>query len=641
MPISKIIDSTDAVQLIRDGDVIASSGYGGHGVPEQLLVSIEQRFLDGAGPHGLTLVYAGGQGDAAGKGLNHLGHEGLLKRVIGGHYGLMPKIARLAIDEKIEAYNFPEGVIVHLYRDIGGGSPGILSKIGLSTFVDPRQEGGKVNASATEDLVELMQIGGEDWLFYKAFPIDVALIRGTTADSEGNITMEREALSLETLSLAIAAKTSGGTVLCQVERVAEAGSLDSRNVHIPGVLVDAVVVAESANHMQTYGTQYSAAMSGEIRIPQWDLERLSLDERKAIGRRAAMELAADTLVNLGVGLPDVVGGVVGEEKIQDLVTLAIDPGVFGGVPQGGLDFGAAVNHQAVIDHAAAFDFINGGGLDTVFLGVGQVDGFGNVNVSRFSNRLAGCGGFINLTQRTHNVVFLTTFSSGGLETEVTSGGITILTEGRVAKFVEAVEQITFSGGLARDRGQHVLYVTERCVFQLGERGLDLIEVAPGIDVQSQILDLLPFDVEVGDDVAISDKALYEEQNIGLRGRMLDTHIEDRLTYDAVSNTVFMDFAGMHVRSLGDVEDIIAAVDALLEPLAHRVNGVINYDRFQLDEDVVDAYADAVEYVSSRYYLDVTRHTTSGFLRLKLARELEARDLTPSIIDSLDMDDIPS
>lgn len=388
MPISKMVTAADAVSVIRDGDIVASSGWGGHGVAEAVLAAIEQRYLTRESPTDLTLVWAGGQGDGADRGLNHLGHEGLLRCTIGGHYGLVPKIERLAIDEKIEAYNLPEGVLVHLYRNIASGSPGVLSTVGIGTFVDPRIEGGKVNKSAVEDIVEVTHRGSEDWLFYRGFPIDVAIIRGTTADPLGNITTEKEAVSLEILQLAMAARASGGYVICQVERVAEAGSLDSRDVRVPGILVDAVVVSEPEQHTQSWDTVYNPAMSGEIRIPTESLDPLSLDGRTVIARRAAMELRADDVVNVGLGLPELVGRVAGEEGIHDLVTFTIDTGVIGGVPMSGFDFGAAVNREALVDHASSFDFIDGGGLSTVFLGVAECDAFGNVNVSRFGNRLA-------------------------------------------------------------------------------------------------------------------------------------------------------------------------------------------------------------------------------------------------------------
>ncbi|GMQ93275.1 MAG: acyl CoA:acetate/3-ketoacid CoA transferase [Acidimicrobiia bacterium] len=627
MTISKIVSAADAVSVIRDGDVVASSGWGGHGVAEAILIAIEQRFLRDHAPTNLTLVWAGGQGDSADRGLNHLGHEALLKRTIGGHYGLVPKIEQLAIDEKIEAYNLPEGVLVHLYRNIASGSPGVMSTVGIGTFVDPRIEGGKVNKSAVEDVVELTRRGDEDWLFYQGFPVDIAIIRGTTADPLGNVTTEKEAVSLEVLHLAMAAKASGGYVICQVERVAEAGSLDSRDVRVPGILVDAVVVAEPEHHTQSWNTVYNPAMSGELRIPTQLLDHLPINARTVVARRAAMELNADDVVNVGLGLPELVGRVAGEEDVHDLVTFTIDTGVIGGVPMSGFDFGAAVNREALVDHASSFDFIDGGGLNTVFLGVAECDGSGDVNVSRFGNRLAGCGGAINLTQRTQNVVFLTTFSSGGLEVSITDGTLEIVTEGRVGKFIERVGQITFRADVANARGQNIMYITERCVFALGPRGLSLTEVAPGVDIDRDILSQLPFAPTV-ENPQVMDLSIFRSERMDLRRRMLELNIRDRLTYDRARNTVFMDYSGLHVRTQDDVVEILEAVDALLGPIGHRVKSVVNYDRFHLDEVVVDAYADAVKYVQETYYLDgeVIRHTTNAFTRLKLDRELAKRDI---------------
>ncbi|MDK1019532.1 MAG: CoA-transferase [Actinomycetota bacterium] len=627
MTISKIVPAVDAVSVIRDGDVVASSGWLGHGVAEAVLSAIEDRFLTHGAPTNLTLVWAGGQGDRADRGLNHLGHEGLLLRTIGGHYGLVPKIEQLAIDEKIEAYNLPEGIIVHLYRNIASGGPGVLSTVGIGTFVDPRIEGGKVNDSAVEDIVELTRHEDEDWLFYRGFPVDVAIIRGTTADPLGNITTEKEAISLEILHLAMAAKASGGYVICQVERIAEAGSLDSRDVRVPGILVDAVVVAEPDQHTQSWNTVYNPAMSGELRIPSETLDPLPLDERTVIARRAALELSADDIVNVGLGLPELVGRIAGEERIHDLVTFTIDTGVIGGIPLSGSDFGAAVNREALLDHASSFDFIDGGGLTTVFLGVAECDGSGNVNVSRFGNRLAGCGGSINLTQRTQNVIFLTTFSSGGLEVSVMDGALEIVKEGRFGKFTEQVGQITFSADVAKAKGQNIMYITERCVFVLGPRGLTLTEVAPGVDIDRDILSRLPF-APVVETPRVMDRSLFMRKRMGLRRLMLELNIHDRLTYDHARNTVFMDYSGLHVRTPEDVIEIREAVDALLGPIGHRVKAVVNYDRFHLDEDVVDAYADAVQYVQNTYYIDgeVIRHTTNAFTRLKLDRELAKRRL---------------
>ena len=632
MSFKKVISAQDAIAIVQDEDVLATSGYGGNGTPDQLLVALEKRFLETRSPENLTLVFAGGQGDGKQKGLNHLGHEGLLKRVIGGHYGLIPEIEKLAVDNKIEAYNIPEGVITHLYRDIAAGKPGTLSGVGLGTFVDPREEGGKVNEITTEDIVELVELGGTQSLFYKAFPINVAFIRGTTADPDGNVTMEKESLLLENLSMAIAAKNSGGYVICQVERIAQEGSLDSRRVKIPGVMVDCVVVAESQHHMQTYGTQYNPAYSGEVRIPLQTLDPLVLDEKKVIARRAALELAPNSVINLGIGLPDCVGTVAGEEKVQDLITLTVDPGVIGGVPMGGLDFGAAVNCQAVIDHGSQFDFIDGGGLDAAYLGMAEVDRAGNVNASRFGRRLAGCGGFINISQNSRKVIFLSTFSSSGLEIEIADGRVRVLKEGKFFKFVDHVGQITFSGKYAVERKQDVLYVTERCVFRLSDSGLELTEVAPGIDIERDIIHKMPFVPRVNDPVEM-DASIFRPEPMGLRGRFLDIHIDDRISYDAAKNTVFLNFAGMRVRNEADLAAIKEAVDGVLEPLGKRVYSIVNYERFVADDDIMDKYMDLVKYVEEKYYISVSRHTNSGFLRLKLGKELGKRKVSSKIYET--------
>lgn len=632
MRLKKIIDVEDAVAIIRDGDVVASSGYGGNGTPDELFVALEERFVRTGSPRDLTLVFAGGQGDGVDKGLSHLGHEGLVRRVIGGHFGLMPSIERLIVEDRIEAYNFPEGVITHLYRDIAAGKPGTLSRVGLGTFVDPRHGGARMNARTTEELVRVVDVDGEEYLFFRAFPIGVALIRGTTADPDGNVTMERESLALENLALALAARNSRGVALCQVERIAGEGTLDPRAVRIPGILVDCVIVARPEHHMQTYGTAYNPAYSGEVRIPLKTLAPMPLDERKVIARRAAMELAPNSVINVGVGSPDTVARIAGEERIQDLITLTVDPGVIGGVPMGGLDFGAAVNYQALIDHCSGFDFIDGGGLDTAFLGFGECDGAGNVNASRFGARAPGCGGFINLSQNSKKVVFLGPFSGGGLKTSIAAGRLTIEQEGKHRKFVADVSQVTFSGQQAAKREQEILYVTERCVFRLDGDALRLAEVAPGIDVERDVLRLLPFRPRV-DSPALMDAAIFDPAPMRLRERMLDIHIDDRLSYDPETNTVFMNYAGMRVRTEADIRSILEAVDRLLAPLGRRVISIVNYDRFTVDDDVTSAYMDAVRYVEERYYVKVTRYTNSGFLRLKLGKELENRRLSSRVFQS--------
>ncbi|MDP3823302.1 MAG: CoA-transferase [Burkholderiales bacterium] len=629
--LKKIVDAAAAVAVIHDGDTVASAGYGGNGTPDQLFVALEQRFLETATPRDLTLVFATGQGDMKEKGLNRLAHEGLVKCVVGGYFGLSPRLERLVVENRIQAYNLPEGVLTQLYRDIGAGKPGTLSRVGLGTYIDPRQDGGKMNPRTTDDIVRLMQIDGEEFLFYRSFPIHVALIRGTTADPDGNITAERESLALENLALAIAARSSGGIVLAQVERIAAEGSLDARQVKVPGVLVDCVVLAEPEHHMQTYGTHFNPAFSGELRVPQKLVRAVELNDRKIIARRALLELTPNSVINVGVGsVPDQVPLVAGEERIQDLITLTVDPGVIGGVPMSGPDFGAAINYQAVIDHASAFDFIDGGGLDAAFLGFGECDARGNVNASRFGSRIPGCGGFIDISQNAKKLVFVGTFSSGGFELTIEGGRLRIVKEGKFPKFVEAIGQTTFSAAYAQQRRQAVLYVTERCVFRLGPQGLTLTELAPGIDLERDVLAHLPFMPSI-DGPRTMDGAIFGTALMGLRERMLDTHIEDRMSYDAPSNTVYLDFAGMRIRNAADIKTVVDAVDRLLGPLGQRVNSIVNYERFSCDDETFDQYMDAVEYVERTYYLSVKRYTSGAFLRHRLGSELAKRQITAGVL----------
>ncbi len=521
-PLTKLMTAADAVKLIKAGDTVAMGGFVGIGVAEELVLALEALFLDATDlrpeaerPRDLSLLFAAGQGDRKDRGVNHLAHAGLVRRVIGGHWALVPKLQRMALDNEIEAYNLPQGVIIHLYRDSAAGKPGHVSRIGLGTFVDPRFGGGKLNARTVDDLVLPMKLGDEDFLFYKTIPIDVAIIRGTTADEDGNITMEKEALTLETLSIAMAAHNAGGIVLAQVERIAARGTLNPRQVKVPGVLVDAIVLGTPEHHAQTFGTAYSAAYAAEMRVPDGDAESISLGVRKVIARRAAMELRPHGVVNLGIGMPEGVACVAAEEGLTDLITLTAEPGVIGGVPAGGLNFGAVVNAQAIIDEPYQFDFYDGGGLDLAILGMAQADAEGNVNVSRFGSHLAGAGGFINISQSARKVVFAGTFSPGAADIEVRDGGLAIGQDGDARKFLAEVEQRTFSGAQALARGQEVIYVTERCVFRLTAAGLALTEVAPGVDLERDILARMDFRPLVAGPV-LMDARLFRTEPMGLR-----------------------------------------------------------------------------------------------------------------------------
>ena len=517
MAMASVMSAAEAVeQFIKNGDTLAAGGFAnGLMHPEEILIAIEQSFISKGAPENLTLLYASGQGDGKERGLNHLGREGLVSKVIGGHWGLLPKLQQLAVNNKIAAYNLPQGVISHMFRDIAAGKPGVITHVGLETFVDPRLEGGKLNDKAKEagDLVELICINGEDKLLYKSIPVDVAVIRATYADNRGNCTFEKEGVYAEAVAMAQAAKNSDGKVIVQVERIVTYGTLDSRKVRLPGIFVDALVVAAPEHHMQTFGTYYNPALSGEIRIPLDSLKSLPMGDRKIIARRAAMELFEGAIVNLGIGIPEGVASVAAEEEIGGIV-LTTEAGTIGGVPAYGLDFGAAFNADCVLDQPTQFDFYDGGGLDIAFLGLAQMDGFGNINVSKFGSKIAGCGGFINITQNAKKVVYCGMFTAGGLQVAAADGTLSILSEGIVKKFLSHVEQITFSAAYAKSRRQSVLYVTERAVFELTPEGVALREIAPGINLEKDILALMDFR-PIMDDVRQMDERIFSDCRMGL------------------------------------------------------------------------------------------------------------------------------
>jgi propionate CoA-transferase len=512
---NKVVSAAEAVAVIQSGDTIATGGFVGIGFAEQLTIALEERFLATGSPRNLGLLYAAGQGDGKGRGLNHLGHEGMVGKVIGGHWGLVPTLQKLAVENKIIAYNLPQGVISTMFRDIAAQKPRTISSVGLGTFVDPRKGGGKINAATTEDLVELIHFDGEEYLAYKTQPVNIALIRGTTADPSGNVSMEKEALTLEVLAIAMAARNSGGKVIVQVERIAENGSLNPRNVKIPGIFVDYVVVSEPDNHWQTFAERYNPAYSSEIKIPVHSIPLMEMGPRKIIARRAAFELQAGDIVNLGIGMPEGVSSVVNEEGVLDQIVLTAEPGVIGGIPAGGLSFGAAINTEALIDQPYQFDFYDGGGLDITFLGMAQADLHGNVNVSKFGNKLAGAGGFINISQNASTVIFLGTFTAGGLQIDIQNKQLRIAQEGKSRKFVQGeVEHVTFSGTYACKRGQKVLYITERCVFNLTEKGLELTEIAPGVDLQKDILEQMNFRPIMNRTPRLMDNRIFQDEPMG-------------------------------------------------------------------------------------------------------------------------------
>jgi len=507
----KLLQAKDAVQFIKNNDTVAIGGGGaGHAVPDNILKALGESYLESGSPQGLTVIHPCGIGEGDWRGLNHLAHEGLIKTIIGGFWGNAPKMVELAIKNKLKGYNLPQGVLSHLMRAIASGKPGVLTHVGLHTFVDPRIEGGKINEITTEDIVEVVTISGKEYLFYKSMPIDVAIIRGTSIDSEGNLTMEEEVGFFAMLSIAQAAKVNGGIVIAQVKKV-NWGHCDPGAVKVPGVFIDYVVQAPEQE--MTFFSRFDPSLV-KRNIP-YNPDELTFDGiKRIISRRAALELKKGYFVNIGYGISDGVPIVAQLEKINDHIIFMIEQGAIAGIPTTGLNFGAMYSPTAILDDGYQFDFFQGGGLDIAFLGFAQIDQFGNINSSRFGNVITGCGGSIDISQNAKHTVYCGSFAVKS-EQIINEEGIKVTHPGKFKKFVKQVQQISFSGKYAVEKKQKVLYVTERAVFQLATKGLELVEIAPGIDLQKDVLDMMEFEPIISPDLKTTSKKVFEDGLLGL------------------------------------------------------------------------------------------------------------------------------
>lgn len=516
---SKVVSAEYAVSLIKDNMTLGIGGFVGSGVPEELLIGLKERYEKEQSPKDLTLFHCAAVGDGKSRGANHLGAEGLSKKLICAHIGLEPELNKLVVENKIAAYMIPQGVTAHLLRAISGKKPGVLTHVGLKTYADPRLEGCKANQAAIdsgEEVVSLIDIDGKDYLLYKSFPIDICFIKGSIGDTQGNISLEKEAVFSDQLEMANATRNSGGIVIAQVEQLVEAGTLKAADVKVHGFMVDYVVIGKKENNLQVWVSEdYRPELSGEHKIPLDEIEPMKLNHRKVCGRRGALELKKNCLINLGIGIPDAVAAVAAEEGLSNDITLSIESGALGGVPVGGIGIGATVNPESIYKQPDIFDVYDGGGIDITFLGAAEIDAQGNVNVSKFGGKVVGPGGFINISQNSKKVCFTGTFTARGLKTEMKDGKLIIANEGSEVKFKNEIEQVTFSAEYASETGQEVLYITERAVFKLTEKGIMLTEIAPGIDIEKDILPYMEFKPLIADEIKLMDERIFIDKPMGL------------------------------------------------------------------------------------------------------------------------------
>lgn len=519
----EVITAEEAVRSIQDDSTLAIIAMTQVSASTAILKEIERSFFEEGHPKNLTYLHTCGQA-SVGKpgGMQYIAHEGLLKRVIGGHWGQSSNMMELITENKIEAFNLPQGQMANMFHSMAMREPGKLSKVGLGTYIDPRIEGGKMNQKAKDsgyDTVAVVEVDGEEYIQYKPIPIDTLLIRGTYADENGNISTKREAMVLEILPAVMATKRWGGQVICQVESIVKNGSIRPKDVVVPGVLVDKVVVCANPHedHRQTYSWYYDPSYSGEVQAPEAALEPLPNDMRKIISRRAMAELVPDQIINIGTGIPNEnIGPIIAEENLADIVTVTVESGIYGGVPAGTIDFGISRNAQALIAHDRQFELYNGTGIDYTFMGAGELDQYGNVNATKMGPKAPGAGGFIDITATAKNIIFCSTFTGGGLKTSFSEDGIRIEQEGRFQKLVQEVQQISYNGKIALERGQNMLYITERAIFKLTKEGVMLIEVAKGVDIQKDILDQMEFTPLIAEHLAYTSTDFYKDGVCGLR-----------------------------------------------------------------------------------------------------------------------------
>lgn len=526
----KIITSDEAAGYVKSGDMIGISTFGLVLYPEALTIALEKRFLATGEPKGLILWNTIGGAMGAKMGTERFGHDGFCKKVIMGYWRTAPNIVKMAVEEKFEAYNLPLGVMSHLIRAAAGRKPGIITPIGLKTFVDPRYGGCKMNSIAVDNWSEVMVIDGQEYLFFKAPKMDVCFIRGTTADPRGNVTMEKETNVLDVRAYAQAVKANGGTVICQVERLSQLRA-NPHMVKIPRFLIDYITVApeQRSNRLE----QYNPAYTGEIVLSKQHVKEhneMLIEKSKdfnserrledwVISRRAAQELEPDAIINLGVGMPDVVAAIAQQEDITDEITFTVETGPVGGVPAASSGFGASMNPEVIMEQSHLFDSYDGGILDLAFVGAAEIDPDGSVNIGRYGSLIAGVGGFPHITQNSRKVIFMTTFRGGKeMAVEYKDGVLHIRKEGNVTKFKKSIKQINYSGVYAREMHKEVIYITERCVFEQKPSGFTITEIAPGIDIERDIFNQMEFKPLVADDLKVMEHKLFTGEILGLRSK---------------------------------------------------------------------------------------------------------------------------